>query len=108
MQEKQCDSEDTTRLQVMDAKVSWRIPTSYSQEEVDAFNYRYLSEGWTPVASVATIGFISPDGAWFRAIHKETRAYINMPIGHARRIRFCGPYKKEVLPEEVQVPPEVV
>ncbi len=76
-------------------KVSWRIPTSYDQEEVDAFNYKMLSSGWLPVDCVATLGFISPDGTWFRAIVKESRIYINMPIGHARRLGFCGPYKKE-------------
>lgn len=105
-QDKPCDSEDTPKA--IDCKVAWRIPTSYSQEEVDAFNYKMLSEGWTPVASIATLGFISPDGSWYRGIDASTRAYINMPIGHARRLGFCGPYKKEILPEEVQVPTELV
>ena len=103
MLDKPCVSED-----IPEEMRYWRIATSYSQEEVDAFNYRYLSEGWTPVATIATLGFISPDGTWYRAIDQKTRAYINMPVEHARKIGFCGPYKKEVLSEEVQVPPEVV
>jgi hypothetical protein len=94
-QEKPCDSEDTPCLKVVEPRVGWRFPTCYSQEEVDAFNYKYLSEGWTPVASIATLGFISPDGSWYRGIDAATRAYINMPLGHARRLGFCGPYKKE-------------
>lgn len=90
-----------------DAKVGYRIPTSYSQEEIDALTYKYLSKGWRPVASATTLGFISPDGSWFTGFDAPSRVMCDFPIEKARRLGFCAK-QEEILSEEVQMPETVV